>query len=175
MRLLFAITVALFASLSFAQTPTVANASPPAKASKAAPTIHPLWTELKPEQQNALLPLQTEWPKISVTQKRKWIAVSKNFGKLKPEDQAKLHSRMREWVALTPTQRANARLTFSSAKTLSNEEKQKQWQAYQALSPEEKKKLQSKARANTPNSAALATKPQVKIVPLQPLSQPTKP
>jgi len=137
------------------------------KAMKAPPQTKPFWNELKPEQQNALNPLQAEWAKISQNQKRKWLEVSKNFSKLTAEDQAKLHSRMSEWVMLSPQQRAQARLNFSATNTLSSEEKQKQWQAYQALSPEERKKLQNNAKANTPNSAALAHKAQTKILPVK--------
>jgi hypothetical protein len=74
---------------------------------------------------------------------------------------------MHGWVKLSPEQRAQARINFSTAKTLSPEEKQKQWEAYQALSPDEKTQLQAKAKANTPNSAALAAKPQNKVLPGQ--------
>ena len=129
----------------------------------------PAWTDLKPEQQAALAPLQAEWPKISETQKRKWLEVSKNFGKLQPDEQTKLHGRMREWVALSPQQRAAARLNFSAAKTLTPEEKQKQWQAYQALSPADKQKLAAKAKDSTPNSAALANQSQNKTLPVSKL------
>lgn len=104
---------------------------------------------------------------MSAGQKRKWLEISKSYGKLNPEGQAKLQERMRDWVGLSPEERAQARLNFSTAKTLNPEEKQKQWQAYQALSPEEKQQLQKKAKASQPNSAALAAKPQNKIVPVK--------
>lgn len=125
-----------------------------------------------PEQKLALTPLQAEWANISETQKRKWLEVSKNFDKLRPHERAKLHSRMKEWVTLSPEQRAQARLNFSTAKTLSPEEKQKQWKAYQALSPADKQKLAANAKDNTPNTAALANKPQNKTLPISKL-QPT--
>jgi Protein of unknown function (DUF3106) len=134
----------------------------PAAAPKA---TKPAWTDLKTEQQSALAPLQAEWPKISETQKRKWLEISKNFIKLQPDEQIKLHSRMKDWVALSAQQRAQARLNFSSAKTLTPEEKQRQWQAYQALSPADKQKLAAKAQDSTPNSAALANKSQNKTLP----------
>lgn len=155
------ITPSFAQSLQPIQTPTHA------KTARVVTTTKPAWTELKLEQQTALIPLQSEWLKMSETQKRKWLEVSKNYGKLSTDDKAKLQERMRDWVKLSPEQRAQARLNFSTAKTLTPEEKQKQWQAYQALSPEEKQKLQTKAKANTPNSAALATKPQNKIVPIK--------
>lgn len=137
----------------------------PSKAVKQFKATKPTWVDLKPEQQAALAPLQTEWLKLSEVQKRKWLEVSKNYSKLNVDDQTKLHTRMTDWVRLSPEQRAQARLNFSVAKTLSPEEKQKQWEAYQALSPDAKTQLQAKAKANTPNSAALATKPQNKVLP----------
>ncbi len=146
--------------------PTPAK-TPPSKAVKQSKATKPLWIELKPEQQAALAPLQTEWLKMSEPQKRKWLEVSKNYSKLSVDDQTKLHTRMTDWVRLSPEQRAQARLNFSAAKTLSPDEKQKQWEAYQALSPDEKTQLQAKAKANTPNSAALAAKPQNKVLPGQ--------
>jgi hypothetical protein len=111
--------------------------------------------------------LQQQWLKMSEAQKRKWLEVSKNHSKFSAEDKVKLQERMHGWVKLSPEQRAQARINFSTAKTLSPEEKQKQWEAYQALSLDEKTQLQAKAKANTPNSAALAAKPQNKVLPGQ--------
>jgi hypothetical protein len=152
---------------SLAQPLQPGQAPTHAKAIKVTAVTKPAWTDLKLEQQTALAPLQSEWLKMSAAQKRKWLEISKNYGKLNADDKVKLQERMRDWVKLSPEQRAQARLNFSSAKTLTPEEKQKQWQAYQALSPEEKHKLQIKANANTPNSAALVAKPQNKIVPIK--------
>jgi Protein of unknown function (DUF3106) len=176
MRLCVFLFVSLIGFASLAQTtnpqvqPNSKLATTPAttKPPKPAPALKatkPAWTDLKSEQQNALAPLQAEWPKISETQKRKWLEVSKNFGKLQTDEQTKLHGRMSEWVALSPQQRAAARLNFSAAKTLTPEEKQKQWLAYQALSPLDKQRLASNAKDNTPNSAALANKSQNKTLP----------
>ena len=152
--------------------PTPATPTSAAKAVKISKITKPLWSELKHEQQAALAPLQTEWLKMSETQKRKWLEISKNYGKLSVDDQTKLHTRMKDWVRLSPEQRAQARLNFSVAKTLTPEEKQKQWETYQALSPDEKTKLQAKAKANTPNSSAIAAKPQNKTLPGKPSSAP---
>jgi Protein of unknown function (DUF3106) len=167
-----AIGIMCCAHVSFGQTQTnvpAATASAPyktqPKAVKPSKITKPLWSELKPEQQSALAPLQAEWLKMSEIQKRKWLEISKNYNKLSADDQTKLHARMTDWARLSPEQRAQARLNFSTAKALSPDEKQKKWDAYQALSPEEKTKLEAKAKANTPNSAALAAKPQNKVLP----------
>lgn len=120
------------------------------------------WVELTPEQQQALSPLAADWNGISAPQKRKWLEVSKNYRTLTPAEKAKLNSRMREWVALSPQQRAQARLNFGKTKELSRqltpEEKNEKWNAYQALSPEEKQKLAAKASPK-PSGAATAIKP----------------
>ena len=132
---------------------------PPAKAA----VFHPSWAELTPLQQQALAPLASSWnTTISEAQKRKWLAISKNYSSLPPEDQATLNSRMNEWVALSPQQRAQARLNFGKTRELSRqltpEEKKARWEAYQALSPEEKQKLAAKGSPN-PTGAATAVKP----------------
>lgn len=133
----------------------------------------PLWGELTPMQQQALRPLAGTWGTISEAQKRKWLAVSKNYPSLPPDEQATVHGRMNEWVSLSPLQRAEARLNFATTKELSRqltpEEKLAKWQTYQSLSADEKQKLAEKASAK-PTGAALATKPVApqKLAPVQP-------
>lgn len=162
--LMMACTLAL-ASPGFAQTtkPGVpASAAASAKSVVKPATSKPSWAELTPMQQQALKPLAASWNTISEAQKRKWLEISKNYPSLLPIDQTTLHSRMNEWVALSPQQRAEARLNFAKTKELSTqltpEEKKAKWQTYQALSPEEKTKLASKAPPR-PVGAALAVKP----------------
>ena len=144
-----------------ASTPATAKAllAPPVKAA----VFHPSWAELTPVQQQALAPLASSWnTTMSEAQKRKWLALSKNYSSLPPEDQATLNSRMNEWVALSPQQRAQARLNFGKTKELSRqltpEEKKARWEAYQALTPEEKQKLAAKG-SPIPTGAATAVKP----------------
>ena len=117
----------------------------------------PLWSELTPAQQQALAPLSGEWNTVSEAQKRKWLALSQNFPGMSGAEQAKLHSRMSEWVALSPQQRTQARLNFGQAQQLSPDDKKAKWEAYQALPPEEKRKLAAGA-AKSPATAA-AVKP----------------
>lgn len=144
-----------------AASAVVAQASRPAKAasprSNARQSTRPLWTELTPAQQQALAPLSPKWDTLSETQKRKWLALSRNFPKLAGTEQAKLHSRMTEWVALSPQERTQARLNFGETKQLSPDDKKAKWEAYQALTPEEKSKLA--AGAAKPPATAAAIKP----------------
>ena len=114
----------------------------------------PLWRELSSGQQQALSPLAGQWDTLSEAQKRKWIALSANFPKLSGEEQAKLHSRMSEWVSLSAQQRTMARLSYGETRKLSPDDKKAKWEAYQALPPEEKKKLAATAPNKTPTTAA---------------------
>ena len=133
-------------------------ATTPAKATASGQS----WAELTPTQQQALMPLASSWNTgMSEAQRRKWLKISKNFPSLSPQEQAVMYSRMKEWVSLTPQQRAQARLNFGKTRELSkqlpSEEKKTKWQAYQALSAEEKQKL---AKAGPkPAGAAAAVKP----------------
>lgn len=111
----------------------------------AAPTARPTWRELNPAQQQALSPLATHWDRLSEERKRKWLVISKNFSSLSPAEQVKLHRRMNEWVGLSQQQRVQARQNFSEIKKLSPEQKASEWEAYQALSAEERRKLATQA------------------------------
>jgi hypothetical protein len=115
----------------------------------------PLWSELTAPQQQALTPLAPKWDAISESQKRKWLALSQNFPKLSGPEQAKLHSRMSEWVALSPQQRTEARLNFAETQQLSPDDKKAKWEAYQALSPEAKRKLAATAPKAPATAAAV--------------------
>jgi hypothetical protein len=154
---------ALMASIALAQTSAVV--APVAKATTAQPaTTQPLWKELSSTEQTALRPLAANWDTMGLGQKRKWISVAKDYDKLPPAQQAKLHTRMSEWVALSPQQRANARQNFAQNKEqtdgLTPEQRKVQWQAYQALSPEEKRKLADGSPRPQLAGAATAAKPQ---------------
>lgn len=144
------------------QPVVTANTAVSAKSAVKSATSGPLWAELAPLQQQALKPLAVSWNTISEAQKRKWLEVSKNYPTLSSADQTTLHSRMNEWVAMSPQQRAEARLNFAMTKELSTqltpEQKRAKWQTYQALSPEEKQRLASKA-VPRPAGAAVAVKP----------------
>ncbi|MDB5732632.1 MAG: hypothetical protein JWQ03_2527 [Variovorax sp.] len=170
----------LATALAHAQPPSeTAEATKPASASspaKAAASGKPpsssshrtssQWAGLTPAQQTALKPLESHWDGLSDPQKRKWLALSRNYASLSPEGQSTLHERMTGWMALTPRQRAQARLNFAEVKRLAPDERKAQWEAYLALSEEERRKLAAKAVARPP-SAAIPVRP----VPAQKLVQ----
>jgi hypothetical protein len=173
---------AIGASAPRQAAPAAAGASHPAAKSSAAKSVTPvasgpLWRELKPAEQQALAPLAGTWNTLSEAQKRKWLALSKNFPKLSADEQATMQARMTEWAALSPQQRTEARLNFAVTKQLSPDEKKAKWEAYQALPPEEKKRLA--AAAPKPPATAAAVKPvspgKLATVPKKPAASGTKP
>lgn len=124
----------------------------------AKPLAKPDWRDLTPAQQVSLQPLTSHWSSMGDVQRRKWIAIAANYPRLSPAEQTKLHSRMTEWASLSQKERAQARLNFAESKQLTPNQKAATWQAYQALSPEEKRKLATSAPAR-PTGAAAAAKP----------------
>jgi hypothetical protein len=118
----------------------------------------PAWTDLTAAQRSALSPLASNWPTITVAQKRKWLVMSEHFSALPETDQRVMHRRMAEWVALSPQQRTQARLNFAQARGVPPEQRMAHWEAYQALSPEQKQKLVA-AGQTQPVGAAPAVRP----------------
>lgn len=116
------------------------------------------WSELSTPQQQTLKPLEQLWPTMTAPHKRKWLAVSQNFLQLSDQEQITIQSRMQEWAALSPLQRSAARLNFAGAQQLPIEDKRAKWEAYQALSPEEKQKLAAQ-QARPVGGGAPAIKP----------------
>lgn len=131
-------------------------------AAKANAQPGPAWAALPPQQRQALAPLAGTWDSLSAGQQRKWLEVSRNYPALTIVDQAKMHGRMSEWVGLSARERSAARLNFAAtseiAKELSPEERKAKWDAYQALSADERKKLANQA-SRPPVGAAPATRP----------------
>ena len=101
----------------------------------------PRWPELTSAQQQALSPLQKLWPEINQARKRKWLAVSSNFQDLPELEQQKLQDRMREWASMTEVERAQARLQYAHAQAIGVDERRQRWEAYLALSQEEREQL----------------------------------
>ena len=114
------------------------------------------WHSLTPAQHNALKPLATRWASLSEGQKRKWITLSANYPQMSVSEQTKLHERMAQWASLSPRQREQARLNFAETKQITPQQKVEKWQAYQALSLEEKQNLAKSAQPKPPRTALAA-------------------
>ncbi|MFZ3124056.1 MAG: DUF3106 domain-containing protein [Acidovorax sp.] len=119
----------------------------------------PGWEVLNTQQKLALYPLAERWALLSEVQKKRWLALAQTFPTLPEHEQEKLHNRMTEWASLSAQQRNQARLNYADSNRLAHDNKLAQWQAYQALSDEEKRKLAARA-APKPQGAATALKPE---------------
>ena len=137
--------------------PSPGAAVPTARGQAAAP-VKGKWKELTPAQQQALEPLAPHWAGLSEGQRSKWLTISKNFANLPDYEKSTMHSRMAEWATLTPQQRIQARLNFGETNRLPQVEKKAQWEAYQAL-PEEEKRKWGAAQSVPVMGAAPAPKP----------------
>lgn len=168
---LLATASTLQGSAAWAQSSAPANPLPvkPAAPSHEAAAPGPQWNELSAAQQKILQPLAGTWNSLPAEHKGKWIALSQKYPSIAPAEQEKLQSRMAEWAALKPRERERARLNFAETKKLSPTERSADWEAYQALSPEEKQKLAAQV-APRPAGAAVAIKPvapdKLTVVPL---------
>ncbi len=134
------------------------SASGSQSSSIGAPSEGSSWASLSPLQQSALSPLAKSWDTLSEGQKRKWIAIAKSYKGLTSTDQEKMHSRMADWAAMSPKDREVARLNFAQTKAVPKSDRAAEWESYQALSPEEKKKLAASG-STKPVGAAVAPKP----------------
>jgi hypothetical protein len=145
------------------QAPVARGSAPSANPTPASAA----WQSLSKRQKLALAPLAGEWHELTAQQRQKWLVLSKNFSQITDEEQLVLHSRMREWAALSPRQRSQARFHFNTTQAISAQDKRAQWEAYQALTEQEKRKLssgpkppvKSAARSFAPPSTRLVTPP----------------
>lgn len=119
---------------------------------------NPRWIDLTLSQQDSLMPLADAWNALGQTQKRKWIALAQTYPMLGTPEQAKIHSRMAEWAALNPSAHEQARFNFSISKKVAAPERSSHWEAYKALTPQERQTLASHATAK-PTGAATSIKP----------------
>ena len=161
-----AIAISAASSSANAQLPLDAKgakAGAPISAAAVAPkpavVAKPLWSELNLSQQLALQPLAEHWNSLSLGHKRKWLAITRNYPKMTPEEQTVMHSRMSGWATLSQQQRVQARLNFAEVKQIPADERKAKWEAYQALSDEQKRELAEKAAVKPPRGAAIPAKP----------------
>ncbi len=125
------------------------------------PEVGPTWGELTTAQKQALYPLANRWSLLTEAQKRHWLKLSVGFHALEPGEQEKMLSRLTDWASLSAQQRSQARLNYAVTGTLAGESKRAKWEAYQALSEEERKRLAAKV-APQPAGAAPAVRPSPK-------------
>lgn len=115
------------------------------------------WASLKPAQQLALKPLESEWQRMDYGRKRKWLDVADSYNRANPAEKLRMHERMTAWIRLTPEQRRKARTNFQASRQLDADAKAEKWRQYQALSPEQRKVLAKQAPDAKSVTAPLAT------------------
>ena len=109
---------------------------------QAAPDVRDAnWASLTTEERSVLAPLQGGWETMEPETRLKWREMARRFPDMPASRQERVRERMRDWATMTPQQRIQARQTFTGTKSLSREERRAQWEAYQALSPEERAAL----------------------------------
>jgi hypothetical protein len=114
---------------------------------------NPAWTELRPEQQRILAPIQGEWESLDAPRKRKWLGVAQRYPKMTADEQVRLQQRVKEWVSLTPEQRRAARDKYREFEQLPPEDRQavrEKWDKFQ----QEQAAKETAAKAAEPDSAA---------------------
>lgn len=155
--------------------------APPPKQPGTTGSSGPTWQSLTPAQRSALAPLQTDWSSIDASRKAKWLEIAGRYKGLPPEDQQRLQARMTEWSRLSPAERGRARLTYQETKQLPAQDRQAQWQAYQALPESQRQELASRAKPEAPAAKASASNgksepgPSTKRGAVSGTAQPTKP
>lgn len=130
----------------------------PAMASQPGPISDQTWLSLSKTERVALAPLEKSWDLLGEGHKRKWLAIAKTYPTLGAAEQEKMHSRMAEWAALSPKDREVARLNFAQSKAITKSDRAANWEAYQALSPEEREKLARGSKVK-PVGAAVSVRP----------------
>ncbi|MES2351168.1 MAG: DUF3106 domain-containing protein [Pseudomonadota bacterium] len=145
-----AAVLALAAASASAQTlPAPTPVSPtPAIALKPGPvpaTGKPLWKDLTRPQQVALEPLMPEWDRMESVRKQKWLDIANRYASKTPDEQLRIQERMRAWMKLTPEERRVARENYTLSKKIDKSQKSAQWEQYQQLPEEQKKKLAADA------------------------------
>ena len=156
-----AFSTALTAAATAQDKLPVAALAAPVASSARTPTKAPAeqgvrWRDLKPALQGLLKPLEPDWSRIDAQQKQKWLQVADGFPKLSAAEQGRVQARMADWAKLTPQERGRARMNFQEATQVPPHDRQARWDAYQALSTEEKRQLAAHAAPSTPASAAAA-------------------
>lgn len=105
------------------------------------------WDELPAATKSSLQPLQDAWQNLTAADRAKWLELSATYPSLPAAQQKRLHARMLQWVEMPSAQRNKAREAFlKSQSELATADRKAQWEAYQALSDAEKKRLSQQAQ-----------------------------
>lgn len=110
-------------------------------------------------QRSALAPLQPDWDVLDSTRQSKWLEIARRFPGMSPQEQARAQRRMERWASLSAEARSRARLQFQQTRQLSAQERRAAWEAYQELSPQQRRELAKRATAEAPTKARPRAEP----------------
>jgi hypothetical protein len=152
-------------------------ASPLGHAGIALPLSQPSWSELTPEQKRVLAPLSSEWDKMEVFRRKKWLGIAERYASLTPDEQGRMQRRMTDWAKLTPEERKRARDKYKALQKDTPEKKEAvklKWQEYKELPESERIRLKAEAsKKPTPRPApSKAAVPKPSPTPATPASTP---
>ena len=123
----------------------------------------PSWGSLSNSQKETLSTLEEDWNTLSSEQKVKWIQLSNKYETLPEAERERLKSRMADWAKLSTKDRRAARSNFIKSLDIPNDKKSEAWEAYQQLSPEEKKQFADEAvEKNKTRKPSLVNAPSLK-------------
>ena len=125
-----------------------ATAQKPATPAATTEASGPAWSTLTPAQKATLAPLQRDWSGIDSLGKKKWLELAEKYQSMPPADRQRVQERMTEWSRLTPDERSRARSQYQQARQMPTQDKQMQWDAYQALPADEKRALANRSDAD---------------------------
>jgi Protein of unknown function (DUF3106) len=160
------VCVALLWAPSGQTQPVAASTKQVAVAASLQQEARPLWRELGSAQQEALSPLKSEWASISAIRKQTWLQLANRMPEMSSEERGRVQQRMNEWLVMSPRQRGQTRIQFQEARQLAPGGRQEHWDAYQALSPDQRRALAAQA-------APTAKRPAPPSAPAKPQSGPT--
>ncbi|HUG22259.1 DUF3106 domain-containing protein [Piscinibacter sp.] len=104
----------------------------------------PRWSELTGAQRSSLKPLERQWSTIDADAKEEWLDIAGRMPRMPAAERDRVQARMTDWARLSPQQRGQARMAFQEAKEVPRQDRREQWEAYQALTPEQRRQLQSR-------------------------------
>jgi len=124
---------------------------------------NPSWSSLSVSQKETLATLQEDWNTLSAEQRTKWVQLANRYEKLPEAERERLKSRMSDWAKLSTNDRRVARANFIKSLDIPNDKKSEAWEAYQQLTPEEKKQLADEAaEKNKSKKPSLVNSPTLK-------------
>ena len=116
----------------------------------------PDWLDLTKDQQIILLNLKEDWGDLTPDSRIIFLVLTDRILKLDKKNIAIFQQRIQNWSKLSPQERRLARANYLSSLEISQNNKITAWNAYQELSPDEKKLLernsfQRKSLVNSPS------------------------